>query len=317
MERLVSPHAQRQRARWALEPELTRLLVLVQRGQIDQAQRALDAFGAAAQALKHAELIWHYERLCVIMRMNAGDFAYARTRMTELKQRADQLQLHARRTMETIDWGELFRLTVGTPPAPPGLHAQLRPVPNDPPVAVAGKLRLMTQFGMRDEARAELAALPIERLRGIPKSRDYLAIMGHFAGSAVETRLQSHASALYEILSPYPHMCIVGVSMHSYGTVSRSLAGLAEVMGRRSEAASHYEVSLEDCERYGFLPQLALTRHEYASFLASGSGNERKCALEHSRRALEMAEKLGMKPLASACQALQATLEAPRASTGF
>jgi hypothetical protein len=316
MERLVSPHAQRQRARWALEPELTRVLILVQRGQTDQAQRALDAFGAASQALKHAELIWHYERLTVIMRMNAGDFAYARTRLAELKQRADQLQLHARRTMEVIDWGELFRLTAGNPPPSTGLSAQLRPTPNDPPIAVAGKLRLMTQFGLRDEARAELAALPIERLRGIPKSRDYLAIMGHFAGAAIETRSPVHAKALYEILSPYPHLCVVAVSMHSYGTVSRQLAGLADLLGKRSDAASHFETSLEDCERYGLFPQLALTRHEYATFLANGNANERKCALEHSRRALELAEKLGMKPLVHACQALQASLDTPRAGTG-
>ena len=49
--------------------------------------------------------------MCVVLRMNAGDFDYARARLLELKQRAERLQLHARRALEALDWGELIRQT--------------------------------------------------------------------------------------------------------------------------------------------------------------------------------------------------------------
>jgi hypothetical protein len=48
---------------------------------MQDAQGAIEAFGQAARELRHAELTWHYERISVLARMNAGEFAYARTRL--------------------------------------------------------------------------------------------------------------------------------------------------------------------------------------------------------------------------------------------
>jgi hypothetical protein len=162
----------------------------------------------------------------------------------------------------------------------------------------------LVQFGWRDEAKLELDALPPEVIADIPSSRDYLALLGHFAYAAIATRSLPHASLLYDLLAPYPHLCHVGLAMHCDGVVSRTLGGLAHVLGRRSQAIQHYELALQDSERYGLLPQLAETRHEYALLLSMGNGQERLHARELATEARELAQQLGMKPLTQDCDRL-------------
>ncbi|MET0391348.1 MAG: hypothetical protein ABW321_35570, partial [Polyangiales bacterium] len=306
---LVAARGERQRARWALEPELTRVLLLFQRGQLEQAKRALDSFGEAARELRHAELIWHYDRLCTILRMNKGELAHARTELTELKQRADQLQLHGRTAVEFIDWGELFRMTVPPTPVPNSVASRLRPVVHDGPLTHMAKIRLLAQLGLHAEAATELEALPVSRIAGLPKSRDYLATLGHVAFGAIVTRSREHAATLYELLEPYPHYCMASLALHCNGLVSRSLGGLAAVLGRSAAVAHHYETALEDSERYGLLPQLAETRYEYAMLLRDGDASAREKGLGLTGASLELARRLGMKPLVTQAERLLASLQ--------
>jgi tetratricopeptide (TPR) repeat protein len=302
MRDLVAVRAARQRARWALEPELTRVLMLLQRGDMLGAQRALDAFGTAARELRHVELMWHHERLAVIMRMNSGEFAYVRERLLELHQRANLLELHGRKPMELVDWSQWYRHTTSRAPTTGVGPEMLRPARTDGPLAYAVKLRLLVQFGWREEAKLELDALSPDTIAKIPSSRDYIALLGHFAYAATATRSAPHASLLYELLSPYPHLCQVALAMHCDGVVSRTLGGLAQILGKRSQAIQHYELALLDSERYGLLPQLAETRHEYAQLLSTGQAHERQHARDLATEARDLAQQLGMKPLTQDCE---------------
>lgn len=162
----------------------------------------------------------------------------------------------------------------------------------------------MTMYGLIDEAHIDLAALPVQDLYELPKSRDYLSTLGHFAQASVATRLLEPAAALYELLLPYPHLRIANVSLHCQGPVARTLGGLAQILGRRPQAVPHFEMAVYDSERFGLLPQLAQARYQYAQLLAEGDGVERKEAREHATRAREIAQQLGMKPLQTACEKL-------------
>ena len=309
LERMEASRSTRQRARWALEPQVAQLVAQVQRGDLAQAMRAADAFGAAARELHHAELIWHYERMLVILRMNAGDFAYAGEALRKLKARAEQLQLHARKTVEAVDFGELISQTVGLPKGEPGSAASWRPRPNDGPLTYAAKLRALCQMGFIEEARAELAAFEVQRLRDVPHSRDYLAILGHMAVACVETGSTRHAQIVYELLAPYPQLCVATLSLHSYGPVSRTLGRLAGLLGEHERAAAHYERALLDAERYGLMPQLALTRYQFAQLLAdTGQASQRERARKLLTDAQALSQKLGMQSLAAASLQLTAAL---------
>src|ERR1700755_1153558 len=108
MKQMASQREAKNRALWMMEPQLARFVALLQRGEFEQARRTVDAFGASARELQHAEVMWHYERMYVVLRMNAGEYEFARRRLGELKLEADRLQLHARRAVEAVDWGELI-----------------------------------------------------------------------------------------------------------------------------------------------------------------------------------------------------------------
>jgi hypothetical protein len=51
------------------------------------------------------------------------------------------------------------------------------------------------------------------------------------------------------------------------GSVSRYLGLLAETLGRRDEAARHFEDALAANQRMGVRPWLAYTQHDYARLL--------------------------------------------------
>ena len=174
---------------------------------------------------------------------------------------------------------------------------------------LAAKLRALCQIGFAPEARAELAAFDAKRLRDIPRSREYLAVLGHMAFACVETGSKPHASVVYELLAPYPQLCIATISLHSYGPTSRTLGQLAGLLAEHGTAAAHFERSLVDAERFGLKPQLALTRYQYAQLLAeTGKPSDIERARSLVDGAQSLAESMGMQPLTAQSQQLRAAL---------
>jgi DNA-binding winged helix-turn-helix (wHTH) protein len=316
MERMLSARGAMQRARWSLEPQMARIVALVQHGDLAHAQRVVDTFGSAAHELHHAELIWHYERMLVVLRMNAGDFAYAKLRLTELKERAERLKLHARRAVEAIDWGELIGQTTDITPVAAELAGQLRPDASDCPNVRAYKLRALTRLGLLEEARAGLQAVAIADLYLLPRSRDYLATLGHLAFASAATGSQAHCAALYELLLPYPLFYVASLSCHCHGVVSHFLAILARTLGQPERALAHFEVALTDQARLGLLPQLAHTRFELAQMLSESSAlHDRRRAGALLREVSDTASQLGMEPLRAAAERLVIDLERDHSAT--
>jgi len=295
------------RALWMLEPQLARIIALLQRGEFAQAQRVLDAFGTAARELHHAELMWHYERMCVVLRMNAGEFELARRKLAELKQQADRLQLHGRKAMEAVDWGELFRQTTDITPFAAQFARGVAADVADNPNVQAAKLRTMVELGMVEEARVVLEARPPRELYTLPKNRDYLATLAHLAFACATTKRLGHAEVLYELLKPYPRLCVAALSCHCHGVVSHYLAILSRALGDHDRALGHFESALADQERLGLQPQLARSRLEFGSMLIESSDQrqrEQGCAM------LELvqtsATKLGLRPVVDAATKLLA-----------
>jgi DNA-binding winged helix-turn-helix (wHTH) protein/tetratricopeptide (TPR) repeat protein len=305
MEAMAAQREPMKRALWMLEPQLARIVALLQRGEFPQAERTLEAFGAAARELQHAELIWHYERMRVVMRMNAGDFEQARTSLATLKTEADRLQLHGRKAVEAIDWGELIKQTSDITPFASRFARGVAPDPADNPNVQAAKVRTMVELGMLEEARAALLGMSVSVLPGLPRSRDYVATLAHLALAAAGAKELGHAEVLYRLLQPYPSLCVVALSCHCHGVVSHYLAQLARALGDRDRALAHFEEALARQERLGLLPQLTRTRFELGSMLLE---SEQARQREQGRVALELAKasasKLGMQPLHDAASKL-------------
>ncbi len=305
LERMAANRHPLKRAFLSIEPQLARIMLLMQQCEFKAAERALDAYGAAVRELHHAELLWHYERTCIVLVMNTGDLEQARNRLTELKCRADRLQLQSSKTMAAIDWGEVNRQTTDIRPFASKYLRALSADPNDDPSVQSSKLRMLVQFGLIEEARAALQNLPVVQLYRLPKSREYLVQLANLSIAAAATGAREHAEVLYELLRAYPNLYVASLSLHCHGLVSHALGLLARALGHRARAREHFEHAIQRQEKLGLTLPLTRSRFELGSLLiASADRRERvegRKALEELR---EAATKLGLAPLAADACAL-------------
>jgi hypothetical protein len=308
MESMTAPTQERQRARWSLEPQVARIIAQLQQGNVEGARRETDVFGRAARELRHAELLWHYDRMCAVLRMNVGDFQQARESLTELKRRAEQLNLHTRASLERIDWSELNFKTSNQPIGNVEYVSVLRPNLAQGPLTVAFKLQLLCRLGLLAEARAALDTISVQRIMSLPRSRDYIPTLGHIGFTCAQTGAKELGEAIYKLLLPYPHLCVVALSLHTFGAAAHTLGMLANLLGRPADAAAHFETALTDNDRYGLRPQLATTRMVYAQMLSQGSSTDRGRARSLLEQCHGDASRMGMAPLAAAAEQLLKTL---------
>lgn len=308
MENLVTPQQPRQRARWSLEPQIARIIVQLQHGNVDAAARETEVFGRAVHELQHAELGWHYDRMRAVQLMNVGKYEQAREELTALRLRAKQLNLHTRASLDRIDWSELLYQTSTLSMRSVEYVSELRPTLSQGPLTVAFKLQLLCRLGLVAEARTALDTISVERITNLPRSRDFIPTLGHIAFSCIETGHTQLAQAIYELLSPYPHLCIVALSMHCFGPVAQTLGRIAALLGEREAAISHFEMALADSERYGLHPQLARTRLHFAKLLSEGDSAERMRARTLIEQCHTAATRMGMAPLIMAAEEIEKDL---------
>ena len=99
-------------------------------------------------------------------------------------------------------------------------------------------------------------------------------------------------------------------------SVDRLLALLAQTMGRREQAAAHFEDALSFCRQAGYRAELAWTCYEYGDALLESAkqtgGPEAEDAPETGAlldEALAISEELGMRPLGervvSRCESIE------------
>ena len=168
---------------------------------------------------------------------------------------------------------------------------------------------LHAESGRPDEAREALDGFAREEFRGLPLDGIWLGAIAHLAETAAVLGDATHAAALYELLEPYADRNVaIGWASTCYGSASRHLGLLADVLGRREQAVAHFKVALAMNERMRARPWVARTQVELARVLPRE--DERASALLDSGTA--EAERLGMPRLT----ALAARLRAGEAVSG-
>jgi tetratricopeptide (TPR) repeat protein len=148
------------------------------------------------------------------------------------------------------------------------------------------------RLGRHDEARHALAELK----QRLPFDQEWLFGASLLAETAATVGDVDAARTLYPALSPWRDLNAADVAEGCRGAVSRYLGLLAATLGRRDEAATHFEHALAMNKHMGFRPWLAHTQHDYARMLLA-----RSTALdrEHGRKLLDQARatyrELGMR----------------------
>ncbi len=162
---------------------------------------------------------------------------------------------------------------------------------------------LHAESGRPDEAREALDGFARDEFRGLPLDGIWLGAIAHLAETAAVLGDATHAAALYELLEPYADRNVaIGWASTCYGSASRQLGLLADVLGRREQAIAHFEVALAMNERMRARPWVARTQVELARVLPREDG--RAASLLEAGGA--EADRLGMPRLAALATRLRA-----------
>jgi DNA-binding CsgD family transcriptional regulator len=113
------------------------------------------------------------------------------------------------------------------------------------------------------------------------------------------------APTIYDQLLPYAGLQSIGLAAGPYGgPVALALGRLAFVMGKVDQARLHLLSALKSCEELHALPHLAFTHAE----LGKIDGIHVRAGRKHAEAALQIAQRLGMRPLATEMRSLLATV---------
>lgn len=306
LERLQAERTPLTRAYLTAQTEFSRIVLSLQRADVAGAERSLEAFGAAAREIHHAELEWHHERARMVLRMNRGEFAESVALLRKLEDRAKELELFAAERICSADWAVLLRETAGIERLAP-FEGMLVPEESDCPCRLARKVRFLAEIGATSRARTALEVHSADGLRRLPEDRDYLATLANLSVASVLTGSQRHAVVLYALLLPHAHLHAADIRIHCEGSVSHYLGLLARLLGRDRDAAVHFEEGLERNTAAGLAARAAHSAYELARVLIDSPASDHGRARELLGRALVTGRTLGMKPLVQkAEQALHA-----------
>jgi hypothetical protein len=121
------------------------------------------------------------------------------------------------------------------------------------------------RIGRTEEAAR---ALP-ELTTTLPFDQEWLYGMSLLAETAALVDDKDSAEVIYTALSPWSDLNAVDVAEGCRGAVARYLGMLAVMLGRRPEAAAHFEYAISANERMGFTPWAYRTRHDYERMLST------------------------------------------------
>jgi DNA-binding SARP family transcriptional activator/tetratricopeptide (TPR) repeat protein len=292
-------------ANFALKGHRWRMMDLLELGEVDEADSAINAYAELAERRRVAAELWYADLFRAMRMLMSGRYADAEPACRaafELGHRVGDPNAHQAYTLQMLvlrrDRGDLsevedgVRINVQRYPAIPGWRCVLA--------------HLLCEIGKPDEARRELAQLTDRSFAVIPRDGLWLAAIAHLAEVAASLREVEPAAELYDLLAPFASRnVVVGWAATCLGSAARLLAMLAAVLDREDDAKRHFEQALAMNERMGAQPWVTRTRFQYARFLLD-SGQATSAGHDLLEQALADARRLEMLPILEQAKGLVA-----------
>jgi DNA-binding SARP family transcriptional activator len=288
---------------------------LLELGDIDGAERALDAMAGLAETLRQPSQAFYV--------------AEARAGLALLRGPLDEAErlIHASFELgrQILDWNARFTYGIqlyflrrhqGR------LHELAGMFESDEnaaryrtyPIWDCLVMRFHDELGREPQASARFERLAESDFAQLPFDEEWLVAMGLLAEQAASLGDGARARTLYELLLPWADRVATSYSEACTGSVSRPLGLLAWTASRPEEAAKHFEDAIATNERIGALPWLAQTQEDYGRMLA-GLEPDPARPLGLLRRAETTYAALGMSSHAQRASAAQASRGSGRAAS--
>jgi tetratricopeptide (TPR) repeat protein len=281
-------------------------------GQIRDVRRAIDAFAASADELRHPYFLWWSTAMRAMRTILEGRFAEAETLANDalrLGQRAivaDALQVFAGHLyMLSLEQQRLEQLeSIVTAYGQQFAHL---------PSAHCGLALLCAEQGRASEAAAEMATIADDDFRALPRNPEWLSCVAALAETCSLLPDAPYAANLYALLAPYRRRVIVtGLGVLCSGSVEHFLGLLATRLERWEDAAVHLDEALRVHRMLGSPPFAAYTQYEQARLALARGDNERAATLR--AEALRCTDTLGMARLRRRLLALEPATPCPQPS---
>jgi DNA-binding winged helix-turn-helix (wHTH) protein len=292
---------------WTGEGRAIQFAAHLLRGDMQSAERTVEAFGQIARSCKLPFALWTHGRLRAQLAAARGDFENAEKNWRALAAVSEkagspfaaafymthlfflQRERDDHTTLESESFEIIFRWKG-----------------HDPKLQAAFALHLL-EAGRRDEARERFDGLALSGFGSLNRDASYLGTLVALAGLAIGLEERLHAEDLYELLRPYPTHATPDSLAFTAGSVSHHLGQLAHFLRHSEVAAEHFEVALTHNDAMGLRPWAARTRLAYATLLAESTRTHRR-ALELGREAARLAADLHMVKVTERARALCAEL---------
>lgn len=148
--------------------------------------------------------------------------------------------------------------------------------------------------GEMERARSLFDALAHHSFTDIPLSPVRLWLLAVLATSCARLDDRPRAQCLYDLLSPYAELNVLPSATWIYlGPVAEYLGQLANCLGERALAASHFERAIAECSKLGARPQLARVRFQYAQTLRALPGASQERVAQLLQHVATAADELG------------------------
>jgi tetratricopeptide (TPR) repeat protein len=122
---------------------------------------------------------------------------------------------------------------------------------------------IQARAGHASDAGALLDSLAGDGAPGLLFDQEWLVAMSLLAETAALLGRRDLAPGLYDAIRPYAHLSAVDLPEGTRGSMSRSLGQLALLLGRRDDAADHFEEAVRVNRRTGAAAWLALAERDY------------------------------------------------------
>lgn len=244
--------------------DLHRAIRALQAGELATLAARLERCEAWCRKLGGRELAWQVERARTVQRLNADDDPTVIDELRALHDRAAREVLPGSLLLAAYDQcvispelGTLDRAT---------LRSTLARDSSDPPNIWSMKVRGLAGVGLIDEASTQLRAVPPERLRDLPRDRDYLGTLGALVNAVLELGATDYFAPLYELLEVDTDRFAAHVSFLCEGSIAQLRGSLASRLGLVADARELFARGVRLSEQAGLVRAAATSRGLLAAF---------------------------------------------------